>query len=186
MLWFLKLKDNRIMTNETLETIERRRSIRAFRKEQIKDVELEAVLRAGTFAPTSRGMQSPFIVAVQKKEMADELRRMNASVMVTEADPYYGAPTIILVFVPENHANGIHDASCVLENMMIAATSLGLGTCWIHREAEMFATERGKELMHEMGLPEGLKGVGALAVGYAASEPAPAKPRKEGYFRVIK
>lgn len=185
MLWHLKQRNSN-MTNEILKTIERRRSIRAFRPEQIEDELLEAVLRSGTYAPTSRGMQSPFIVAVQNKELADELRKMNALIMGTESDPYYGAPTIILVFVPENHVNGVYDAGCVLENMMIAATSLELGTCWIHRETEMFSTERGHELMKEMGLPDGLKGIGALAIGYAAAEPSPAKERKEGYFRVIK
>ena len=87
------------MTNEVLNILEKRRSIRAYRPEQIKDEELDAILRAGTFAPTSRGMQSPFIVAVQNKDMANELRKMNARIMGTESDPYYGAPTIILVFV---------------------------------------------------------------------------------------
>ena len=117
------------MTNEVLNILEKRRSIRAYRPEQIKDEELDAILRAGTFAPTSRGMQSPFIVAVQNKDMANELRKMNARIMGAESDPYYGAPTIILVFVPEDFANGIYDATCVLENMMIAATSLNIGTC---------------------------------------------------------
>lgn len=181
------LRQNRTdMTNEVLNILEKRRSIRAYRPEQIKDEELEAILRAGTFAPTSRGMQSPFIVAVQNKDMADELRKMNAYIMGTESDPYYGAPTIILVFVPEDFANGIYDATCVLENMMIAATSLNIGTCWIHRETEMFASDEGKLLMQKMGLPKGLKGIGALAVGYAAAEPAPAKERKEGYARIIR
>lgn len=174
------------MTNEVLETLEKRRSIRAYSKEQIKDEELDAILKAGTFAPTSRGMQSPFIVAVQNKEMANELRKMNSGIMGTESDPYYGAPTIILVFVPEDFANGIYDGTCILENMMIAAASINIGTCWIHREAEMFATTEGKELMRRMGLPEGLKGVGALAVGYAAAEPAPAKERKKDYTRIIR
>lgn len=174
------------MTNEVLKAIETRRSIRGYKPEQISDEALEAVLRAGTYAPTSRGMQSPYIVAVQKKELCDELRRMNAQIMGVTTDPYYGAPTIVLVFVPEDHANGAYDAACVLENMMLAAHSIGLASCWIHRETEMFATERGREIMRKMGLPEGLKGIGSLALGYAAVEPAPAKPRKEGYTRVIK
>lgn len=174
------------MKNEILNCIEKRRSIRSYKEEQIKDDELDAILHAGTFAPTSRGMQSPFIVAVQNKELANKLRKMNAQIMGTESDPYYGAPTIILVFVPENHANGVYDASCVLENMMIAATSVGIGTCWIHRETEMFSTEEGKEIMQDMGLPEGLKGIGALAVGYPNSQPPAPKERKDGYFRIIK
>ena len=69
---------------------------------------------------------------------------------------------------------------------MLAAHAQGLGSCWIHREREMFATEEGKDLMDQWGLPEGLVGIGALSVGYPAGEPSPAKPRKEGYTRVIK
>jgi nitroreductase len=50
----------------------------------------------------------------------------------------------------------------------------------------MFATEEGKQLMEEWGLPEGLMGIGALSLGYPDGESAPAKPRKPEYFRVIK
>ena len=90
------------------------------------------------------------------------------------------------MFVPADAPNGVQDGSLVLENMMLAAHALGLGSCWIHREREMFATEKGKQLMQQWGLPEGLIGVGALSLGYPDGEPAPAKPRKEGYARVIR
>ena len=74
----------------------------------------------------------------------------------------------------------------MLFRSMLAAHALGLGSCWIHREREMFATEEGKQLMEEWGLPEGLMGIGALSLGYPDGESAPAKPRKPEYFRVIK
>ena len=67
-----------------------------------------------------------------------------------------------------------------------AAHAIGLGSCWIHREREMFSTPEGKELMKSWGLPEGLVGIGALALGYPAEEPAQPKPRKQDYYRVIK
>ena len=175
-----------MLNNEVLEALETRRSIRAYKPFQITDDELQAVLRAGTFAPTAHGQQSPFIVAVQNVAMCDQLRRMNAEVMGVTTDPYYGAPTIVLVFVPEDNRNGVQDGSCVLQNMMLAAHSVGLGSCWINREAEMFATDEGKGLMKRMGLPDGLRGVGALALGYAASAPAAPKPRKEDYARIIR
>ena len=70
--------------------------------------------------------------------------------------------------------------------MMLAAHAIGLGSCWINREREMFATDEGKELMKQFGLPEGLIGVGALALGYPAGEPRVPKPRKENYFRIIR
>ncbi len=169
-----------------LEIIRTRRSYRSYKPEQITDEQLNAVLEAGTYAPTSRGLQSPFIVAIQIEALKARLAQMNAEIMGVTTNPYYDAPTYILVFVPEDAPNGVQDASLVLENMMLAAHAQGLGSCWIHREREMFATEEGKELMAQWGLPEGLVGIGALSLGYPDGEPSPTKPRKEGYTRVIK
>ena len=174
------------METNFLEIIRTRRSYRSYKSEQITDEQLNAVLEAGTYAPTSRGLQSPFIVAVQNDELKARLAKMNAEIMGVTTNPYYDAPTYILVFVPADAPNGIQDASLVLENMMLAAHAQGLGSCWIHREREMFATEEGKELMKQWSLPEGLVGIGALALGYPDGEPAPAKPRKEGYVRIIR
>ena len=166
--------------------IRTRRSYRSYKPEQITDEQLNAVLEAGTYAPTSRGLQSPFIVAVQNEDLKARLAKMNAEIMGVTTNPYYDAPTYVLVFVPADAPNGIQDASLVMENMMLAAHAQGLGSCWIHREREMFATEEGKELMKQWGLPEGLVGIGALALGYPEGEPSSAKPRKEGYTRVIR
>ena len=174
------------MEKNFLEIIRTRRSCRSYKPEQITDEQLNVVLEAGTYAPTSRGLQSPFIVAVQNEALKERLAKMNAEVMGVTTNPYYDAPTYVLVFVPEDAPNGVQDASLVLENMMLAVHAQGLGSCWIHREREMFATEEGKELMRQWGLPEGLIGIGALSVGYPEGEPSPAKPRKEGYARVIK
>ena len=174
------------METNFIEIIRTRRSCRSYKPEQITDEQLNAVLEAGTYAPTSRGLQSPYIVAIQKMELLVRLAKMNAEVMGVTSNPYYDAPTYVLVFVPEDAPNGIQDASLVLENMMLAAHAQGLGSCWIHREREMFATEEGKELMREWGLPEGLVGIGALSLGYPDAAPSLPKPRKEGYARVIK
>ena len=174
------------MENNFLEIIRTRRSYRSYKPEQITDEQLNAVLEAGTYAPTSRGLQSPFIVAIQNDELKARLAQMNAEIMGVTTNPYYDAPTYVLVFVPADAPNGIQDASLVLENMMLAAHAQGLGSCWIHREREMFATAEGQALMKQWGLPEGLVGIGALALGYPDGEPSPAKPRKEGYARVIR
>ena len=174
------------MEKNFLEIIRTRRSCRSYKPEQITDEQLNVVLEAGTYAPTSRGLQSPFIVAVQNDALKERLAKMNAEVMGVTTNPYYDAPTYVLVFVPEDAPNGVQDASLVLENMMLAAHAQRLGSCWIHREREMFATEEGKELMRQWGLPEGLIGIGALSVGYPDGEPSPAKPRKEGYARVVR
>lgn len=176
------------MQNKVLDALRERRSIRRFREEQIKDEELRAVLEAGTWAPTARGLQDPWIVAVQRPDLLEKISRMNREVWGSDTDPFYGAPTYVLVFAsgPEKSANGLCDGALVLGNMMIAAHSIGLGSCWINREREMFSTEEGRKMMKEFGLPDGLMGVGALALGYPASFPQRVLPRKDGYFRIIR
>ena len=179
------------MKTEFLELIQTRRSCRKYQAQQITDEELKAVLEAGTYAPTSRGLQAPYIVAIQNEDLRKKLGEMNAQIMGVTFNPYYDAPTYVLVFAPADAHNPIQDGSCILENMMLAAHAIGLGSCWIHREREMFEremfdSEEGKRLMKDWGLPDGLMGIGALALGYPAEAPAQAKPRKEDYYRIIK
>lgn len=176
------------MDNEVLKALRGRRSVRAYRPEQIKDEELNAVLEAGTYAPTGMGWQDPWIVAVQDPDIIAQLVRMNAKAMGMTGNPYYGAPTIVLVFASpaEKVPFSVCDGSLVLGNMMLAAYSIGLGSCWIHREREMFETDEGKALMKKFGLPDGLVGIGSIALGYAATPLAPAKPRKADYYRIVK
>ncbi len=176
------------MDNAVLEAIKTRRSIRKYKPEQITDEELVQVLDAGTFAPTGKNTQCPFIVAVQNPELKEELVRMNAKIMGTAGDPYYGAPTIVLVFVPtpEMNGNAVQDGSLVLGTMMLAAHSIGLASCWINREREMFFTAHGKELMTRLGVPEGYMGIGALSLGYPAIPNPKALPRKKNYYKIVK
>lgn len=173
------------MNNAVIDNMKTRRSCRKYKKEQVKAEELQAVLEAGTWAPTAKGLQDPWIVAVQNADDLARLTRMNAEVMGVKANPYYDAPTYVLVFATDGGKNALQDGSCVLENMMLAAHSLGLATCWINREREMFATEEGRELMRKWGLPDGLMGVGALSLGYPDGGTHEPKPRKEGYVRVV-
>ncbi len=141
------------MENEVLKAIKERRSIRRFKADQITDEELKTVLEAGTWAATGHGTQEPFIIAVQNPEVCAQLRKMNADIMGVESDPYYGAPTIVIVLAPESNVNGVKDGSLILGNMMLAAHSIGLSSCWINREDGMFASEEGKKLMKDWNLP---------------------------------
>lgn len=176
------------MDNIVLQALRERRSIRKYKPEQISDEELKAVLEAGTWAPTGKGLQDPWIVAVQDEALRARISRMNAEIWGKDIDPFYGAPTFVLVFGsdPEVWKNSVPDGSLVLGNMMLAAHSIGLGSCWINREREMFATPEGKALMKELGLPEGLIGIGALALGYPDGPAREPKPRKADYYRIIK
>lgn len=174
------------MENVILKALKERRSIRKYQKKQITDEELQAVLEAGTFAPTAYGAQDPFIVAVQNQEIINQLVKMNALVRGKDGNPYYDAPTIVLVFASKSASNNFRDGSLVLGNMMNAAHAINLGSCWINREFEMFSTPEGIELMKKFNLPEGLIGIGAISLGYADCENPKPIERKKDYIRIIK
>lgn len=170
------------MNKEFLSLIQSRRSIRAYQPVAVPSDLLNAVLEAGTYAPTGGGRQSPTIVAVTSKRYRDELSRLNAEVMGSQTDPYYGAPVIVLVLANGAANTFVEDGSCVLENMMLAAHALGLGSVWVHREREIFDSERGKALLREWNLPETLRGVGAIALGYPSVPAGKAAERKPDYI----
>ena len=148
------------MENSVIKAIETRRSVRSFSQKAIPEELLDAVLKAGTYAPTGGGRQSPVIVAVKDAAYREEIARLNAEVINTF----------------------VEDGSCVLENMMIAAHALGLGSVWVHREREIFDGENGKTLLRKWGLPETLRGVGAIALGYPATDLPKATARKADYI----
>lgn len=171
------------MKNEVLSAIAARRSCRAYQPEQIKPEELQAVVEAGTWAPTALNRQSPVIVAVQDKATRDQLSAMNAQIMGRDGDPFYGAPTVLVVLADRTIPTYVEDGSLVLGNLLLAASSIGLGSCWINRAKETFDTEEGKALLRKWGLdPERYRGVGNCILGYpAAGSIKPAAPRKADY-----
>ena len=167
---------------ETLKDMKERRSIRKYKAQQIKDSELELILEAGTYAATGMGKQSPVMVVVQDPETVAKLSRLNAAVMGASIDPFYGAPTVVAVLADRNIPTYREDGSLVIGNLMLAAHAVGIGSCWIHRAREVFASPEGKALLAEWGLSEDYEGVGHCILGYADCDAPAAKPRKEGYI----
>ena len=170
------------MTNETLNVIKSRRSIRSYKSDKVPDELLNTVLEAGTYAPTGGGKQSPTVIAITSEKYRRLISKLNAEIMGTNTDPYYGAPVVILVLAEGSASTFVEDGSCVLENMMLAAAALELGTVWVHREREIFDSPKGKELLDEWGLPETLRGVGSIALGYPAAPAENPVKRKDGYI----
>lgn len=174
------------MKQETLNSIKERRSIRAYKPDQITDEELDLVLEAGTYAPTGMGLQSPKIVVVQDKDLIARLSKLNAQVMGTANDPFYGAPTVLIVFGDRDRTTCVEDGSLVLGNMLLAAYAVGLGSCWIHRAREVFDSEEGKALLKKWGVEGDYIGVGHCILGYPADDVSPeAKPRKDDYIVMV-
>ena len=169
--------------NETLKTLKERRSIRKYKKEQISEEELKLILEAGTYAPTGMGAQSPIMVVVQDSQTIKELSKMNAEVMGTTSDPFYGAPNVIVVLADKSkRSTYVEDGSLVMGNLMNAAHSLGVDSCWIHRAKEVFASEKGQDLLKKWGLEGDYVGIGHCILGYRDCEYPDAKPRKKGYI----
>ena len=169
--------------NETIRSLKNRYSTKKYLPRQVEDTLLDAVLEAGLYAPSGLNNQKVIAVAVRDKKTRDLLSRLNAQVMGAENDPFYGAPCVIVVLSDPERSTWVEDGSLVLGNMLNAATSLGLGNCWVHRAREVFDSQEGKSLLKEWGLPEHYRGVGNCILGYADGEPQ-IKPRTEG--RLIK
>lgn len=167
--------------NETLKTLLERRSIRKFKPEQIGEEELNAILEAGMYAPSGSNQQSALFVVIQDKETLKKLSAMNAAVLGKDIDPYYNAPTLILVFADKSKVTPVEDASLALGNMFNAAASLGLGSCWVHRTKQMFETKEGKDLLRKWGVAGDYIGVGSCILGYPGGEHPKAAPRKENF-----
>lgn len=174
--------------NETLKTLETRRSCRAFKPDMITEEELQAVLKAGTYAPTGGGKQTPVIIAITNKEVRDQFSVENAKIAGAPEgfDPFYGAPVILLVIASKSFPTTVYDGACVIDNMLNAAASLGLGSIWIHRAKEEVASDFGKGILESLGIEGEYEGIGHVALGYAAKEAAEPAPRKENYVYYIR
>lgn len=165
----------------TLEDLKTRRAVRTYSDEPVPREALEAVLEAGTYAPTARGEQRVCIVAVTNREERDAISRMNAAVMGSTGDPFYGAPVVLVVFGDGSWPFGKLDGSAVMTNLLNAAHAVGLASCWINRAEEVFKTEEGRALKAKWGVPEEYVGVGNVILGLSDARPEPAA-RKEGFI----
>lgn len=172
--------------SETLETIKSRRSIRKYKEDSIPEDILNKIIEAGTYAPSGMGKQSTIILAVANKEVRDKLSKINASIMGSTNDPFYGAPVVLVVLADKSVRTHVYDGSLVMENLMLAAHDLGVGSCWIHRAKETFETEEGKELLKSLGIEGEYEGIGNCILGYPDGELPVAKQRKDNFVYYVK
>ena len=168
------------MTTEVTEALCSRRSVRAFTAEQISEDKLDAVLRAGVYAPSGMNRQPVTLVAVRDAGTVKELSRLNAAVLGTDNDPFYGANTVVAVLADTSAPTYVEDGSLAMGNMMNAAYSLGVDSCWIHRAREVFASDEGKALLKKWGIGGAQAGIGFCVLGYRDGEYPQARPRRAG------
>ena len=168
--------------NETVRNLVSRRSVRSYSGRRVEKEVLEEILEAGMYAPSGMGRQSAVMVAVTDPEQVYDLSMMNAAVLGADSDPFYGAGTVIIVFADSTVHTYIEDGSLVMGNLMNAAHSLGVDSCWIHRAREVFETPEGKALMKKWGLDEKYKGIGNCILGYSDKPVPEARPRKGDFI----
>lgn len=173
------------MKNEVIEVLTQRRSVRGYSEKKVEDEKLQLILKAGTYAPTGMGMQSPIMVVVKDEETVALLSKLNGRILGTSSDPFYGASTVIVVLADKNSFTHIEDGSLVMGNLMNAAFSLGVDSCWIHRAREVFETKEGRELLKKWGIGDNYVGIGNCILGYRSGPLPTARPRKKDYVRSV-
>ena len=172
--------------SEVINNIIKRRSIKKYKSDMIPRETLEKILEAGTYAPTGMNRQSPIIVAITNKEVRDRLSALNAKIMGRDGiDPFYGAPVVVVVLADKDVRTYTHDGSLVMGNLMLAADSLGIGSCWIHRAKEEFETEEGKQILRDLGIEGDYEGIGHCILGYIDGDYPDVRPRKDRYIYFV-
>jgi nitroreductase len=184
--------------NEILQTIARRRSTRRFKDAQITDAELQAILEAGLQAPSGHNDQSTFLLAVQDPAVLKEISegskaamRMSPVDWVASAGAnekfhiFYNAPTAVIVASRKDAVSPLADACAAIQNVLLAAESLSVGSCWIGFVRYHF---QGPEAYARLGIPEGCEVQYGVALGYRPDDPAPKPPvpKAENRWRIIK
>lgn len=192
--------------NEVMNTILHRRSIRRFEEKQIEKEALDAILKAGLYAPSAGGGQRVLLAVSQDREVNQRLgkikraashpRMATANSYVSREQPsiaddpqitnaFYDAPTVITLFAPRDFFFSREDCACAAENMMLMADSLGIGSCCIGEGWKAFGDPFGQQILQKWKIPGGYYAVMQVLLGYPKkgdAHPA-AKPRKDGRIR---
>lgn len=186
--------------NQTLEVIRNRRSIRKYKQEQIPEEDLQAIVEAGLYAPSANNKQLWHFTVIQDKATLKELNRETKDVLARSDNPFLqrvgnnedldifnGAPTAVIVSGNVADPNAVVECALASENMMIAAQSLGISSCYIISISYLLDGSEGEYFAKKLGVPEGYKPYNAILLGYNGSENTPeAAPRREGSVNYIR
>jgi len=179
--------------NETISTILRRRSVRNYRPDPVGQTELNLLLEAGRNAPTAMNQQPWHFTVIRNHELLGKLEEHCISAFLESNIPalreiakqegfsvFYHAPMLVIISGDPDALAAQYDCTLATENMMLAATSLGIGSCWTNAVMMYYSTEKGKTVFEELGVifPEGYRPYTAAAFGYPA-EPYPESPPKK-------
>lgn len=187
--------------NEAIKNMLERRTIRKYKPDQIPEDTLQTILEVALYAPCAGSRQSCVIAVCQDARLNDELGAVNKGgfhgrmstpdVYVSKDQPsiaddpllpsaFYSAPTVLTLFAPKNFVYSEIDCAVAAENIMLAAHSLGIGSCMVGRAEHTFMCEPGQKLLRDWDIAEHLEPKMHVVLGYPASTQATAKPRKPG------
>lgn len=174
--------------NEVIKALKERRSIRSFTSEVPSQDVIDEIIEAGLYAPSGMGKQAAIILQVDSKEIDEKIREDNRKIMNGEegSDPFYGAPVILIVLADKSVPTSVYDATLVMQNLMLAAHALGLGSIWIHRAKQEFEMPEYKEILKRNGIEGDYEGVGHCAIGYISGDMPTAKERNKNRVFKIK
>lgn len=184
---------------DAVSTILERRSVRSYLPEQIKDEELQTILKCALYAPTGGNLQNSRFLVIQNPELMEELnliiRDELASREIAEGEMMakgirrartegyhfiFHAPTLISAVAPRNHSNSMANCCTALENIQLAAAAMGLGACWSNQSHWLTDVPAVRELFGRLGLREDEDIFGSVSIGYPAFVAAKAPARKDG------
>ncbi len=168
--------------NEVIKNILERHSTRNFKSDMPPKELIEEIVQAGLYAASGMNRQETIIVAITDKKVRDKLSKHNAAIMGWDRDPFYGAPVVLVVLYKKGCPTGIYDGSLVMSNLMLAAHSLGLSSCWIHRAKETFEMPEWKEYLKSIGTEGEYEGVGNCIIGYGVEVRERAERKKGRVF----
>lgn len=184
-----------------LEIIKERRSQRVFQKEQISEKELELILEAGRYAPTGGNLQTVHFIVIRNAEILTEITRLveeEFRKMELREDLYisvqngikkarsgsyeffYEAPVLIVVANKTENQNGMADSACATENMMLQATELGVGNCWINQLRWLNDNKIIHKYLEKLGLGVDETVCASLALGYPKTSEKRQAPKRTG------
>ncbi|MCL6477569.1 MAG: nitroreductase family protein [Peptococcaceae bacterium] len=185
--------------NETLKVIKSRRSIRSYKAEQITDSELQEILDAALYAPNAMNLQPWHFTVVQNKDILDRMVKNTKEIMMNSdkdflvelaKNPNYhtfhNAPTVIIISGDGKDRFAQNSCSIAAQNILLAAESLNIGSCYIASSSLLFESEKGEEFRKELGIPDGYNHVCSIALGYKAAENPAAPPRNKEVINYVR
>lgn len=185
--------------NEVLKCIKERRTTRKFKLEQIKDEEVQAIVEAGLFAPSAENHQSWHLTVIQNKELLDELNFETKEVFKKSDNktfravgnnekfiPSYDAPTVIIVSGNDDCQFKEVDCAAATQNMLLAAHSLGVASCWAAAVTVAFNGEKNEYLRKKLDIPDRYTPLHAVLLGYSDNTPKNAPKRKDNTVNYVR